>query len=73
MSLQPIRALEHVLDEYRGYLMTEFRAKNAKLRAALERELDAPPFLAQEPFFQARRPLMSRTGIRSLTAAALTW
>lgn len=56
MSLHPIRALEHVLDEYRGYLLTEFRAKDAKLRAALERELDAPRFLAQEPFFQAHRP-----------------
>jgi ATP-dependent helicase YprA (DUF1998 family) len=56
MSLHPIRALEHVLDEYCGYLLTESRAKDAKLRAALERELDAPRFLAQEPFFQAHRP-----------------
>jgi ATP-dependent helicase YprA (DUF1998 family) len=66
MSLHPIRALEHVLDEYRGYLMTEFRAKDAKLRAALERELDAPRFLAQEPFFQAHRPFKPGKAWRDL-------
>ena len=56
MSLHPIRALDHVIAEYRDYLRTEFRAKDPKLRAALERELDAPRFLAQEPFYQAHRP-----------------
>ena len=56
MSLHPIRALDHVIAEYRDYLLTEFRAKDPKLRAALERELDAPLFLAQEPFYQAHRP-----------------
>ncbi|HKM55341.1 MAG TPA: hypothetical protein VJY33_18190, partial [Isosphaeraceae bacterium] len=56
MSLHPIRALDHVIAEYRDYLRTEFRAKDPELRAALERELDAPRFLAQEPFYQAHRP-----------------
>ena len=56
MSLHPIRALDHVIAEYRDYLRTEFRAKDLELRAALERELDAPRFLAQEPFYQAHRP-----------------
>lgn len=56
MALHPILALDHVLDEYRDYLRTEFRAKDPALKAALERELDQPLFLAQEPFFQAHRP-----------------
>ncbi|MBM4050693.1 MAG: DEAD/DEAH box helicase, partial [Planctomycetes bacterium] len=54
--LHPIKALDHVVSEYRDYLVTEFRAKDSALRAALERELDRPGFLAQEPFFQAHRP-----------------
>jgi len=56
MSLHPIKALDHVIAEYRDYLRTEFRAKDLELRAALERELDSPRFLAQEPFYQAHRP-----------------
>ena len=66
MSLHPIRALDHVLEEYRDYLLTEFRAKDASLRAALERELDAPRFLAQEPFFQAHRPFKPGKAWREL-------
>jgi hypothetical protein len=66
MSLHPIKALDHVLDEYRDYLQTEFRAKDANLRAALARELDAPGFLAQEPFFQAHRPFKSGKAWRDL-------
>ena len=54
MTLHPIRALEHVIDEYRDYLRTEFRAKDARLKEALEQELDRPLFLAQEPFFHGR-------------------
>lgn len=57
-TLHPIRALEHVISEYRDYLQTEFRAKDANLRAALEQELDAQGFLAQEPFYQAHRPFV---------------
>ena len=34
------------VDEYRNYLRTEFRAKDPGLRAALERALDEPLFLA---------------------------
>lgn len=59
VSLHPIKALDHVIDEYADYLRTEFRAKDPKLREALERELDAPGFLAQEPFYQAHRPFKS--------------
>jgi hypothetical protein len=66
MTLHPIRILDHVLDEYRDYLRTEFRAKDPALRAALERELDAAGFLAQEPFYQAHRPFRSGERWRDL-------
>ena len=56
MTLHPILALDQVIEEYRDYLRTEFRAKDPALKEALERELDQPLFLAQEPFFQAHRP-----------------
>lgn len=56
MSLHLIRALDHVIEEYADYPRTEFRAKDLKLRAALEAELDASGFLVQEPFYQAHRP-----------------
>ncbi len=56
MTLHPIKALDHVIEEYRAYLLTEFRAKDPSLRESLERELDRPGFLAQEPFYQAHRP-----------------
>lgn len=67
MSLHPIRALDHVIDEYSDYLRTEFRAKDPELRAALERELDAHGFLAQEPFYQAHRPFKSGKRWRDLS------
>ncbi len=66
MALHPIKALDHVIEEYRNYLLTEFRAKDGNLRAALERELDAPRFLAQEPFFQAHRPFKPGKAWREL-------
>ena len=66
MSLHPILALDHVIDEYRDYLRTEFRAKDSQLKEALERELDQPLFLAQEPFFQAHRPFKSGQRWRDL-------
>src|SRR5438046_10126841 len=56
MSLNPIIALDHVIDEYRDHLQSEFRARDRALRGALETELDRPLFLAQEPFYQAHRP-----------------
>lgn len=62
MPLHPIQAVDAVIREYRDYLQTEFRAKDPQLKAALERELDRPLFLAQEPFFQAHRPF--RPGAR---------
>lgn len=66
MAMHPIRALDHVINEYSDYLRTEFRAKDPALRAALERELDAPGFLAQEPFYQAHRPFKSGKRWRDL-------
>lgn len=54
--LHPIRALDHVIDSYRDYLTTEFRARDPQLRQALEDALDRAGFLAQEPFFSAHRP-----------------
>ena len=56
MSLNPIIALDHVIEEYRDHLQSEFRARDRALRGALETELDRPLFLAQEPFYQAHRP-----------------
>ncbi len=50
----------------RMVLRTEFRAKDPKLRAALESELDARGFLAQEPFYQAHRPFKSGAAWREL-------
>jgi replicative superfamily II helicase/predicted nucleic acid-binding Zn-ribbon protein len=67
MTLHPIRVLDHVIDEYRDYLLTEFRAKDARLKEALERELDRPGFLAQEPFFQAHRPFKDGERWRDLS------
>ena len=54
--LHPIKVLDQVIAEYRDYLLTEFRAKDPQLKAALEKAIDKPLFLAQEPFYQAHRP-----------------
>ncbi len=62
MPLHPVRALDHVIEEYRDYLLTEFRAKDPALKQALEAEIDRPGFLAREPFFQAHRPF--KEGVR---------
>lgn len=56
MPLHPILVLDQVLREYGDHLRTEFRARDPRLKEALEQELDRPRFLAQEPFFQAHRP-----------------
>ncbi|MFZ5448939.1 MAG: DEAD/DEAH box helicase [Thermodesulfobacteriota bacterium] len=66
MSFNPILALNQVIDEYRDYLRTEFRAKDPQLKEALERELDQSRFLAQEPFFQAHRPFRAGKRWRDL-------
>lgn len=55
-ALHPIAIVDNVLDEYRSYLLTEFRARDAGLREALEDALLQPRFLAQDAFFQAHRP-----------------
>lgn len=59
MPLHPIAVVDQVLEEYRSYLLTEFRARDPQLRQALESALERPRFLAQEPFFQAHRPFKS--------------
>jgi Lhr-like helicase len=56
MPINPIAVVREVIDEYKSHIRTEFRARDKRLREALERELDAPGFLAQAPFFQAHRP-----------------
>ena len=56
MSLQPIIAVNSIIEEYKDFILTEFRAKDEKLKIALEQELDKPGFLAQEPFVQIHRP-----------------
>jgi hypothetical protein len=60
------RSLEKRLDQAMGFADTYSRnpaaAKDEALRAALERALDEPRFLAQEPFYQAHRPF--RLGCR---------
>lgn len=56
MAIHPIAILDEVLDDYKGYLRSEFRARDPELKATLDRELDRPLFLAQEPFYQAHRP-----------------
>ncbi len=66
MSLHPIRVLDSVIDEYRDYLLTEFRAKELGLRAALEGQLDAAGFLAQESFYQAHRPFVPGSAWRDV-------
>lgn len=37
-TLHPIRALEHVISEYRDYLQTEVRANCSSLRAAFQQK-----------------------------------
>ena len=66
MTLHPITVVNQVIDEYRDYLRTEFRARDPKLRQALEDALDLPLFLAQDPFFQAHRPFKSGKAWRDL-------
>lgn len=56
LAINPIEVVDQVIDEYRNYLLTEFRARDSKLRKALEAALTQPLFLAQEPFFQTHRP-----------------
>lgn len=59
MALHPITIVDQVIQEYRNYLLTEFRARDEKLRKALEEALTRPLFLAQDAFFQTHRPFKS--------------
>ena len=63
MTLHPIAVVDRAIAEYRSYLFTEFRARDPKLRAALEQSLDERGFLAQDPFFQAHRPFRDGAGM----------
>lgn len=65
-QLQPIPIVDQVIEEYRSYLLTEFRARDQNLRDALREALDRPQFLAQESFFQAHRPFKSGGAWKSL-------
>ncbi|NUQ74890.1 MAG: protein kinase [Polyangiaceae bacterium] len=56
MPIHPIGVVERVIDEYRRHLLTEFRARDPRLRAALAAALEGQGFLAQDPFFQAYSP-----------------
>ena len=56
MALHPIAVVDEVIQEYKSYLTTEFRASDLQLRQALEEAINERGFLAQEPFFQAHRP-----------------
>ena len=74
MTLHPITIVDQVIEEYRTYLMTEFRARDTRLRASLEEALQRPLFLAQEPFFQAYRPFKAGKPWQALGLdAALAW
>lgn len=66
MPLHPIIALDHIIEEYKDHLLTEFRAKDPKLLEALEREVSRELFLAQEPFYQAHRPFRDGKAVREL-------
>lgn len=55
-AVGPGAAFNHVIEEYRDHLRSEFRARDRALRGAREDELDRPLCLAQEPFYQAHRP-----------------
>jgi ATP-dependent helicase YprA (DUF1998 family) len=56
MPIHPIAVVDRVIDEYRSHVLTEFRARDDRLRGELIHALKGQGFLAQEPFFQAYRP-----------------
>ncbi len=64
MTLHHINVVDEVLDEYRSYVLAEFRARDEGLRLALDTALEERGFLAQEPFFHRSRPRRRRAGGR---------
>src|SRR5262245_22329662 len=66
MPIHPIAVVDRVIDEYRAHVLTEFRARDDRLRAGLVRALEGQGFLAQEPFFQAYRPFKAGRAWRDL-------
>jgi hypothetical protein len=66
LTIHPITVVDRVTDEYADYLRTEFRARDPRLRAALDAALAEPLFLAQDPFFQAHRPFKGGKAWREL-------
>mgnify|MGYP001571156482 CR=1 FL=1 len=79
MPLHPIRALEHVLDEYRDYLRTEFRAKDPALLALLPwsvvRTIVPVHFLTADKYYRKwwLRPLIQPLGAYRLNPKSWTW
>lgn len=57
--LNPITVLDETIKSYRDYLVTEFRARDDRLRKKLEEALARRGFLAQEPFFSTHIPFKS--------------
>ncbi len=57
--LHPIKSIDQITNEYRDFLMTEFRAKDPSLKNELEKQIDMPGFIAGEAFYQVHRPFKS--------------
>ncbi len=55
MTLHPIRVVDEVIEEYRSYLRTEFRARDEKLRADLEALTNSFNHAGFLSLFDARR------------------
>ncbi len=64
--LHPIKALDHVINSYRDYLITEFRARDERLQDELQDALTRDNFLAREPFFSAHTAFESGKAWESL-------
>ena len=66
MSIHPIFVVDRVIEEYKSHVLTEFRARDSKLRDELSLALEERGFLSQEPFFQAYRPFQEGMPWREL-------
>jgi len=56
-SLNPIVALDHVIEEYRDRLQSEFRPREGALRGTLETELDRPALSRSGTILPSPSPL----------------
>lgn len=66
MPFNPIAVLDEVTEEYKGYIKSEFRARDPVLRQRLNEALERDRFLCREPFFQAHRPFATGAKWRDL-------